>query len=473
MQLLMILAVVAVFAISERAPQVPVENAGRSVAIALAVTALVTLLAALIAARTVRRIRTRPTEYRRALSDFARWRSMHAAVWLASAAAVVYGVGWTQLVRCNWRLDGVPLVGELLILLPLVLPMTLSWAAFYRVETALAADPARGAKWLVESAKYAGFNLRHHLGLLLAPLLFLLAVEDVVHWALPWLAEQNKRAILYVPLLVAMAAVFPAMLGRIWRTEPLPPGPLRDRLVALCHRSGARFRDIRIWHSNSRIVNAAVAGFLPRWRYLFLTDGLLKRLDDEEIQAVVAHEIGHVRHGHLWLRVLAVVAPALLLMVADRVFPQLPQVFDGQLIVFGLPGAVQQAVLYMSAVVLYAVMVFGPYCRRLEHQADLFACRAELGIVAGPPETQRTTSGCAAERHVRYIAALEKLSALAGGARRHSTWLHPSTLRRVALLEAVHTQPARAVRIECRLRQVACFWVVASLMGLAVLLTGV
>ena len=40
------------------------------------------------------------------------------------------------------------------------------------------------------------------------------------------------------------------------------------------------------------VINAAVAGFLPPFRYVFLSDGLLSYLGDEEIAAVFAHEMG-------------------------------------------------------------------------------------------------------------------------------------------------------------------------------------
>jgi len=48
--------------------------------------------------------------------------------------------------------------------------------------------------------------------------------------------------------------------------------------------------------------NAAVMGFIPRFRYVLLSDLLLETMTDEQVEAIFAHELGHVMHRHLfWL----------------------------------------------------------------------------------------------------------------------------------------------------------------------------
>ena len=164
-------------------------------------------------------------------------------------------------------------------------------------------------------------HVRHHLGMLLLPVLVLLAVQDAAQrWMPEWL-EGDYALLVFVPPLVVLLGLFPVLLRHVWRTRPLEAGPLRTRLEAAAARHGFRIRDILVWQTNSMVVNAAVAGFLPRLRYVFLTDGLLEWLDDEEIEAVFGHELGHVRHRHVPLRVAAMLLPLSLWLLVSQACP--------------------------------------------------------------------------------------------------------------------------------------------------------
>ena len=118
-----------------------------------------------------------------------------------------------------------------------------------------------------------------------------------------------------------IALLFPTLLRWTWKTTPLAAGPLRERLEAAARRCRFRAREILVWHTGDMVVNAAVAGFVPGLRYVFLTDALLTRLTPEEIEAVFAHEVGHVRHRHLLARVLAMFVPVSLWMLLQAVCP--------------------------------------------------------------------------------------------------------------------------------------------------------
>ena len=60
-----------------------------------------------------------------------------------------------------------------------------------------------------------------------------------------------------------------------------------------------RYRDILVWRTHSNMGNAAVMGILPHMRYVLLSDLLLETMTDEQIEAVFAHEMGHVVHRHM------------------------------------------------------------------------------------------------------------------------------------------------------------------------------
>ena len=82
----------------------------------------------------------------------------------------------------------------------------------------------------------------------------------------------------------------------------MPPGGLRDVLDGVCARAGFRCDDLRLWETSSpRMLNAAVTGVLQRWRSIFLTVPLVRRLPRAPLEAVLAHEIAHVQRRHLWV----------------------------------------------------------------------------------------------------------------------------------------------------------------------------
>jgi STE24 endopeptidase len=81
---------------------------------------------------------------------------------------------------------------------------------------------------------------------------------------------------------------------------PLPPGTLRERLLALARRTGFATRQIQIMDGSkrSRHSNAFFTGF-GRQRKIVLFDTLIEQLSEPQLEAVLAHEIGHDKKGHL------------------------------------------------------------------------------------------------------------------------------------------------------------------------------
>jgi Zn-dependent protease with chaperone function len=103
-----------------------------------------------------------------------------------------------------------------------------------------------------------------------------------------------------------------ALLAPLWlvalKAEPLPP-VTHQRLMDLSSRLHGGVRDIRSYPGKSqRTANAAQVGILPGLRYILVSDYLLENMTDDEVDAVVAHEIGHARGNHVGLKLLGIVA---------------------------------------------------------------------------------------------------------------------------------------------------------------------
>src|SRR5262249_61806985 len=70
---------------------------------------------------------------------------------------------------------------------------------------------------------------------------------------------------------------------------------------ALAKRLHFRCSDFLLWPTHGAAANAMIVGLLPRVRYVIFTDRILEELPPEELDAVFGHEVGHAKHGHIWL----------------------------------------------------------------------------------------------------------------------------------------------------------------------------
>jgi STE24 endopeptidase len=98
-----------------------------------------------------------------------------------------------------------------------------------------------------------------------------------------------------------MLVLYPRLILPIFnKLTPLPEGPLRERLFALADRTGFKASTIEVMDGSKRSghANAFFTGF-GRFRRIVLLDTLLNQLTEEETEAVLAHEVGHYRRGHV------------------------------------------------------------------------------------------------------------------------------------------------------------------------------
>ncbi|MBI9089016.1 MAG: M48 family metalloprotease [Desulfobacterium sp.] len=107
--------------------------------------------------------------------------------------------------------------------------------------------------------------------------------------------------ILYVLFfLFAVASVGPVMIQKLWGCSPLDKGPVRDRIESLCNTAQLGYADILKWELfGGSMITAGVMGLVARFRYILVTPALVTLLTPPEIDAVIAHEIGHVKHRHI------------------------------------------------------------------------------------------------------------------------------------------------------------------------------
>ncbi|NJE04360.1 M48 family metalloprotease [Thermococcus sp. MV11] len=107
--------------------------------------------------------------------------------------------------------------------------------------------------------------------------------------------------LMYSILILAFFALFPLILIRVGTKSELDP-ELKAELIRFCEEQGVKVRDIIVkGKPDQKLANAMVTGIIPRYRYVVLTRYLVDNFEEDEIKAVLAHEIGHIKGKHLWI----------------------------------------------------------------------------------------------------------------------------------------------------------------------------
>jgi Zn-dependent protease with chaperone function len=230
--------------------------------------------------------------------------------------------------------------------------------------------------------------------------------------------------------MVLLLLILPLALVPLWGAQRMPPGEMQRLMLRACERLGVRVAGLMRWPmSGGRVYNAAVIGMVPRLRYVLFTDDLMRDLPAPQVMAVLGHELGHARHGHLWMYVLFANAGLLFSFLLREPFAVvLVPWLERLLPLLGITALADQVYVVAQAVaalLMMAVMwrlAFGVLSRACERQADLAG--AEL---AGDPQVM--------------CDALKSVAHLSGQREDEPSWRHYSIAQRVAFLQAVRQRP--------------------------------
>jgi STE24 endopeptidase len=252
-------------------------------------------------------------------------------------------------------------------------------------------------------------------------------VVEMIYWTIR-LSPVNWWLIawaVFIVLTIFFAQIAPVVLFPLfYKFEPLKNDELRDRLVRLSERAGTKVRGVYEWKlsEKSKKANAALTG-LGRTRRIILADTLLEKYSVDEIEAVLAHELGHHVYRHIpkGIAVQAVItffgfwATAMLL---DYAVEQ-RHMFESMTDFASLP-----LLALVSTVMSFALMpLLNAYSRFNERQADRYCFRSMDDVRP-------------------FITAMNKLAEQNLAEKNPSRFVewffhsHPATSRRVAAAEA-------------------------------------
>lgn len=285
----------------------------------------------------------------------------------------------------------------------------------FRLERKYQLSTQRFRAWLWDEAK--GFLVGLVLAGIVVELLYFMIRQSPQHW---WIITWA----LFMALFIALAQLAPVLLFPIfYKFEPLDNEDLRRRLVLLSEHAGTRVRGVYRWKisEKSNKANAALTG-LGSTRRIILADTLLDNYAPEEIEAVLAHELGHHVHRHILKSILVQAGITLLgfwaanwvlhYAVDHHMFEELSDFANLPLLAL---TAIALSLLLMPAL--------NAYSRFNERQADRYAFES---IASVEP----------------FISSMNKLARQNLAERTPSKWVevlfhsHPAISKRVAAAEA-------------------------------------
>ena len=290
------------------------------------------------------------------------------------------------------------------------------WFYAYRCY-ALLNDPS------ISRREYIRSNLSFSVPVIL-PWFLLSGVSDIIY-LLPFRFPKEAldtpigQTIYFLLFLTIAALAAPLIIQKFWGCVPLPPGDHRTLIENICQKADIEVADILRWPLfGGRMITAGVMGLVAKVRYILVTPALLQFLSPQELEAVMAHEIGHVKKKHL-LFYLVFFAGYLLISIVG--FDLL--IYIAALINIFTPVSLHQESVYSIFFSIFLILIFiayfrflfGFFMRNFERQADIHVY--ELLGDARP-----------------LISSFHKIALISGQAPDKPNWHHFSIAERIDYL---------------------------------------
>jgi STE24 endopeptidase len=261
-----------------------------------------------------------------------------------------------------------------------VLDLPFSWWSTFRLEQRYGFNRMTLGMWLGDLVK--GVAVAALLGLPIAAIiLWLMGAAGPTWWLWAWAVWMGFNLLILV--------LYPTVIAPLFnKFEPLQDESLKSRVEALMTRCGFAAKGLFVMDGSRRSAhaNAYFTGFGAAKRVVFF-DTLLSTLSPGEVEAVLAHELGHFKHKHVLKRIVSMFALslagfALLGWLSHQIW-----FYDGlgihrANIVTSAPKDALALLLIMLAAPVFSFFVspvFAGLSRRHEFEADAYACAQASG----------------------------------------------------------------------------------------------
>jgi len=357
---------------------------------------------------------------------------------VALFAVDIYGLNVSSFFEDIWLFRTIPTLAALIFMVLFSGYLALVWSnAYDAYRTIYRAELSRRA--------YVISNIQFSIPVLL-PWLLLSGIADLI-LALPF--EMPRRVLTspmgeiayFLVFLLAVTILGPVLIQKFWRCRPLEIGYFRQRIHHLCQRVGVRYTDILYWPIfGGRMITAGVMGLVGRFRYILVTDALLHILNPEEVDAVIAHEVGHVKKHHLLFYLFFFIGYMVIAYATFDLIVYLIVFFEPVYRFVFFTGisrtTVTTSLLSLTIIfnfLIYFRFIFGYFMRNFERQADAFVYT--LFDNARP-----------------LISTFNKIVTVSGQSADRPNWHHFSIRQRVDFLRRCETDRSHIRRHDRKVR---------------------
>jgi STE24 endopeptidase len=251
-----------------------------------------------------------------------------------------------------------------------LIDLPFSWYRTFNIEARFGFNQMTPGMWLADLGKSAALGAAFGLPLVLA-VLWLMSKMGHWWWLYVWLV--------WVGFSVFMMAIYPAFIAPLFnKFTPMHEGSLKTRIENLLAKCGFRSSGLFVMDGSRRSShgNAYFTGFGKTKRIVFF-DTLISRLNENEIEAVLAHELGHFKLHHVIRRMFWTFGVSLLLLGMLGYVKDETWFYEGLGVAYPATNAMA-LLLFVLVVPVFAFLLqplVAMYSRKHEFEADAYAAR--------------------------------------------------------------------------------------------------
>lgn len=279
-----------------------------------------------------------------------------------------------------------PTVEAIIFLSLFIFYLAVVWHSAYDMHKKIYSSPMTRKEYVVSNVSFSAP--------VLLPWLVLSMTLDIINLLAfapvrDFLATSYGQIGYFIFFLAIIVIWGPVMIQKFWGCKPLESGLHRHRIENILDRAELGYANILYWPVfGGRMITAGVMGLVRRFRYILVTEALLNHLNHEEIDSVIAHEIGHVKKKHLLFYMLFFLGFVLSFSLVEKLYDIARMFFVGNAaknapylydyirsFLFEPSGTLPSLFLLFITIcyfIIYFRYIFGYFMRNFERQADAY-----------------------------------------------------------------------------------------------------
>jgi len=321
----------------------------------------------------------------------------------------------------------IPTLSAILFLGLFTLYFAILWIGAYRAYVKLFQDG-------ISMYEYVTSNITFSVPVLL-PWLFISGITDLILFlpfqCLHTFLNSTVGMVTYFIIFLLFVALFaPLLIQKSWRCKPLPESILRSRIEAICQKANVKYADILFWPiMGGKMITAGVMGLIHWFRYILVTKALINSLTYEELDAVIAHEVGHIKKKHLVFYLFFFSGFLIISYFSMKIIPYiliavLP--IDHFLTIMNSENTALNSIIYTGWIIIIFIVyfryIFGYFMRNFERQADIFVfpllgnglplitSLQKVAFYSGCPPEKKNWHHFSIEERISYISKCQSNS---------------------------------------------------------------